>query len=141
VLATDLDPDAVACARANGVDAYVSDLDAALPSDLAGMVDVVTAVPPYVPDADLEVLPRDVQAWEPRLALLGGVDGLDTTRRVVEAAVRLLRVGGHLLVEIGGDQAGALSEIVERAGFAGVDVLRDAEGDHRGIEATRSGGG
>ncbi|MGH9231450.1 MAG: methyltransferase [Acidimicrobiales bacterium] len=48
VVATDLDPAAVTCARENGVDALVGDLDDPLPSALLGAVDVMTAVVPYV---------------------------------------------------------------------------------------------
>ena len=49
VVATDLDPRAVACARANGVEAYRGDLFAAVPPVLRGTTDVVVAVVPYVP--------------------------------------------------------------------------------------------
>ncbi len=139
VLATDIDRAAVACARANGVDADESDLEAALPAWLTGHTDVVTSVPPYVPDAALALLPRDVQEWEPRRALVGGEDGLAVTRRVVVgAATRLLGPGGHLLVEIGGDQYDTMRGVLKATGFEGIEVLRDADGDDRGVEAVRS---
>src|SRR5688572_24043937 len=48
VVATDVDPVAVACARRNGVHALVGDLDEPLPPSLHGSVDVMTAVVPYV---------------------------------------------------------------------------------------------
>ena len=69
VVATDIDPVAVACARRNGVHALVGDLDDPLPPSLRGLVDVMTAVVPYVPTDELPFLPRDVLANEPRGAL------------------------------------------------------------------------
>ena len=53
VIATDIDPGAVACARANGVDALLGDLDVPLRPALHGAVDVMTAVVPYVPTDEL----------------------------------------------------------------------------------------
>ena len=75
VVATDIDPVAVACARRNGVDARMGDLDAPLSPSLRGRVDVMTAVVPYVPTEELQFLPRDVLANEPRGALDGGPGG------------------------------------------------------------------
>jgi release factor glutamine methyltransferase len=107
VVATELDPVAVACARSNGVEVYECDLDDGLPLELRGKVDVMTANVPYVPTAALAFLPRDVQAYEPRLALDGGADGLDFVRRVLDiVAPRWLRPsGGTVFVEVGVDQS------------------------------------
>jgi release factor glutamine methyltransferase len=135
VIATDIDERAVACARANGVDARVGDLFDPLPTDLRGHVDVVTAVAPYVPTPELEYLPRDVRAYEPVLALDGGGDGLDVVRRIVTEAPAWLRAGGSLLLEIGGDQAAMVQPELHVAGFVDPDTLVDAEGDVRGISA------
>ena len=51
-------------------------------------------------------------------------------------STRFLRRGGALLLELGGRQADALREDLARLHYADVDVLRDEEGDVRGIEAT-----
>lgn len=137
VVATDIDPAAVACARTNGADAVVGDLDGPLPARLLGSVDVITAVVPYVPTEGLVFLPRDVVAFEPRRALDGGHQGLDVLSATVERSARWLRPGGWLLLEIGGGQAAPLTATMERAGFADISVLRDAEGDDRAIEGRR----
>jgi release factor glutamine methyltransferase len=137
VVATDLDPAAVACARGNGVDALLGDLDAPLPSDVFGAVDVVTAVVPYVPDEELRLLPRDVLAHEPRLALDGGPDGTAVLRRTVGAAARLLRRGGSLVFELGGDQADQLTPTLTYHAFTAVRVLHDEDRRVRAIEASR----
>ena len=126
VVATELDPVAAACARANGVTVLEGDLDGPLPSSLEGRVDVLTANVPYVPTSALGLLPRDVQAHEPRLALDGGDDGLDLVRRVLDRAARWLRAGtGRALVEIGPDQAAAFPDLVHHV---------DDEGDVRALE-------
>jgi release factor glutamine methyltransferase len=135
VLATDLDPGACACARSNGITAYCGDLDSALPPGLAGTVDLVTAVPPYVPSDHLQYLPRDVLAYEPVAALDGGPAGTGVLERVVAAAARLLRPGGHLVVEMGGEQHAALAPVLAHAGFAVVRPYYDEDGDLRGISA------
>jgi len=135
VMGVDLDPRAAACARRNGVVAWVADLD----ESLAGGVgfDLVTAVAPYVPTGLLGLLPADVQRYEPALALDGGPDGLALVRRVIVAAGRRLHPGGWLVLEVGGDQDQALSEPLSGAGFNLVRSWRDEEGDLRGIEARR----
>ena len=65
----------------------------------------MSAVVPYVPTEALGLLPRDVQAFEPRLALDGGVDGTDVLDHVMRRSVSWLRPGGWLVLELGGDQA------------------------------------
>lgn len=139
VVATDVDPLAVACARGNGVDAYLGDLDAPLPAALLGMVDVMVAVVPYVPTEELAFLPRDVTAFEPRRALDGGRGGLEMLTAVVERSGRWLRRGGWLLLELGGDQAPAVTRRMAGAGFVDITVHRDDDGDDRAIEGRRAG--
>jgi release factor glutamine methyltransferase len=138
VVATDVDPVAVACARRNGVDALVGDLDGPLPPSLRGRVDVVTAVVPYVPTEELHLLPRDVLANEPRGALDGGVRGTAQLRRAAEAAGRVLRHGGSVLLEIGGDQAGEVAAALTDVGLSEIRVHRDDDGQDRAIEARRT---
>jgi release factor glutamine methyltransferase len=134
VVGVDLDERAVACARANGVEAYRGDLFDAVPRELAGRVDVVVAVTPYVPDDELDLLQRDTFVFESELAYDGGADGLEISRRVAAESPRWLRAGGAVVLELGGAaQARALGGALERAGFTGLEVLRDEDGDERGI--------
>lgn len=137
VVATDVDPAAVACARQNGVDALLGDLDGPLPAGLLGAVDIMTAAVPYVPTGELHFLPHDVLAFEPRRALDGGELGLQVLSTVVARSTRWVRPGGWLLLELGGDQAAAVAGEMEAAGFGEIRVLSDEEGDNRGIEARR----
>ena len=134
VVATDVDPLAVACARGNGVEAYLGDLDAPVPAALLGTVDVMVAVAPYVPTGELAFLPRDVTAFEPRTALDGGAGGVEVLAAVVDRSSRWLRPGGWLLLELGGDQAPAMTERMADAGFVDIAVHRDDYGDDRAIQ-------
>src|SRR5581483_8870480 len=88
VVGTEIDPVAVACARENGVEVFAGELDEPLPPELAGRVDVMTAVVPYVPSDALRVLPRDVRAFEPLVALDGGADGTHVLMEVVRRSPR-----------------------------------------------------
>ena len=136
VVGSDIDPRAVACAMANGVEAYLGDLFGPLPHTLEGGVDAVVGVVPYVPTPDLPLLQRDTFAFESRLAYDGGQDGTDILRRVLADALRFLRQGGALLLELGATQDRTLRPALARLGYTDVSVLHDEEGDVRGIEAT-----
>jgi release factor glutamine methyltransferase len=137
VLGTDTDPAAVACARDNGVEAYLGDLMDPVPEALAGRVDVVTGVVPYVPTDELRLLARDVLAFEPLAALDGGPGGTRHLLRAVRAASAWLRPGGVLLLELGGEQDDEIARHCEALGFADVEIVRDDDGDVRAIEARR----
>jgi release factor glutamine methyltransferase len=136
VAATDIDSRAVACARANGVDAHRGDLFDPLPGGLEGIADVVVGVVPYVPTPALSLLPRDTLDFESPLSYDGGSDGGDYLRRAVIESTRFLRHGGALLLELGGDQAESLQGQLVKAGYGDVVTLLDEDGDVRGIEAT-----
>jgi release factor glutamine methyltransferase len=137
VLATELDGAAARCARRNGVEVYEGFLDDPLPRVFEHRVDVMTAVVPYVPTDAMWLLPRDVRAFEPRLALDGGVDGVDLMTEVVRRSTAWLRPGAWLLLELGGDQAGPIERLLHEIGFAGIDVMADEDGDPRAICAAR----
>jgi release factor glutamine methyltransferase len=136
VIGSDVDERAARCARHNGVVVVIADLGKAfrpMPT-----FDVVTAVAPYVPTGAIALLPSDVRTHEPRLALDGGTDGLDLVRRVVETAGRILRPGGHVLVEVGAGHDDLLVAPLVEAGFGAVTPWVDDDGDLRGLLARRS---
>ena len=135
VVATDVDPVAIACARRNGVRALVGNLDEPLPTSMRGRVDVMTAVVPYVPTEELHLLPRDVLAHEPRRALDGGPRGTTVLVQAAEAAARWLRPGGIVLLEIGGHQAAELATTLADIGLREIRFHRDGDGHDRAIEA------
>ena len=137
VVATDIDERCVACARRNGVEVFQGDLLAPVPRAVDGTVDVLTAVVPYVPTTELPYLQRDTFTFESALAYDGGRDGARLLRRLVRESRRLVRAGGALLLELGGEQAALLATVLATAGYGDVRELVDEDGDTRGIEAVR----
>lgn len=121
LVASDIDPVAVACARDNltpiGARVHQGDLFDALPDELRGRVDVLLANTPYVPTHRIAQLPPEARDHEPVTALDGGPDGLDVFRRVAAGASTWLSLGGHLLIEIGVDQAAAAAAILTEHGL------------------------
>jgi release factor glutamine methyltransferase len=93
-------------------------------------------VVPYVPTPALALLPRDTFTFESSLAYDGGPDGTVMLRRVLRDSIPFLRPGGALLLELGGEQAGALDDELAALGYVDVVVLRDGDGDVCGIETT-----
>ena len=80
----------------------------------------------------------EVAAFDPRLALDGGADGLEAYRRIAARGRQVLAKDGRLLVEIGPAQAEAAAEILAAAGFNCDDtggVRRDLAGRPRVLVA------
>ncbi|MEU6157727.1 putative protein N(5)-glutamine methyltransferase [Streptomyces sp. NPDC047130] len=130
--AADIDPAAVACARRNlapyGGRVHHGDLYAALPGALRGRVEILAANVPYVPTADIRLLPAEAREHEPAVALDGGPDGLAVLRRVAEGASGWLAPGGCVLAETSARQAPAALRAFTEAGLtAAVAVCEETE--------------
>ncbi|MEI6224673.1 MAG: peptide chain release factor N(5)-glutamine methyltransferase [Deltaproteobacteria bacterium] len=138
VVATELSPEALAVARENAaalgatVEWLPGDLDA--PVAAGERFDVVISNPPYIPSGELAGLAREVRK-EPRIALDGGGDGLDTLRRIVSCAPSRLRREGLLVLEMHESHAGPLPALCLAAGFATAEVGRDLAGLPRWVLA------
>jgi release factor glutamine methyltransferase len=130
LVAADVDPDAVRAARRNleplGARVVEGDLFDALPEDLRGRVDVLAVNAPYVPTAEIAMMPPEARDHEARIALDGGADGLDVHRRVAASAREWLAPGGHVLIETSRRQASTTASLVE-AGGLGARIVHDAE--------------
>jgi release factor glutamine methyltransferase len=139
--ATDIDPDAVRCARRNvpaGIGQVLAgDLDAPLPAPLRGRVDVLVANAPYVPTGAIATMPPEARDHEARAALDGGADGLDVQRRVAAAAPRWLAPGGALLIETSERQAPSTAAAMADAGLA-PRVEQSDELDATAVVGTRT---
>lgn len=135
VVACDVDERAVACARANGLDARAGDLLGAVPQRLRGGVDVLVGVVPYVPTPALPLLQRDTFRFESARSYDGGPDGTAILRRVLREARPLLRPGATVLLELGGDQHELLQAELHRLGYQVDPPLLDEEGDVRALVA------
>jgi release factor glutamine methyltransferase len=115
----------------NGVGARVALLAADWVAPLAGRFDLVISNPPYIASPVIPTLDREVREHDPALALDGGADGLDAYRTIVAEAPRLLGPGGHLVLEIGYDQAEAVRGLGTGSGLEFRHLAHDLTGNPR----------
>lgn len=102
--------------------------------------DLIASNPPYIASAEIETLSADVRMHEPRSALDGGPDGLDIIRRFIAGAPRHLVSQGKLLIEISGEQADAVTQLLAANGhFDDIVVLKDLAKQPRVVRAARKG--
>jgi release factor glutamine methyltransferase len=123
LVASDVDPAAVACARRNvepvGGTVVEGDLDAPLPRRLLERVDALCCNAPYVPTGAIATMPPEAREHEHRVALDGGDDGLVVVRRALAAAPRWLASGGLVVVEVGTSQ---VADALRAGRDAGLDA-------------------
>ncbi len=135
----DVSAAALAVARANaerlGLDVRFveSDWFAALAGE---RYDLIVCNPPYVASEDRAF--EDL-GYEPRLALDGGADGLDSLRAVLAGARAHLNDGGHLLLEHGHDQRAALVALAETLAWRVVAAHGDLAGHARVLALAGAG--
>ena len=98
-------------------------------SDLVGNgFDLILCNPPYIPQAEIAGLAREVTGFDPHLALDGGDDGLAGWRRVMPRIAAGLASGGHAFVEIGAGQQAPVTALAIAAGLQAVDDACDMAG-------------
>lgn len=107
------------------VDIREGDLAAPVIPEEYGTFDVLVSNPPYIPSAVMDTLPREVNAFEPHVALDGGSDGLDVYRRLVEVAPRVLKPGGLFACELFEGAVDDAAALCRAAGFERVRVIED----------------
>jgi len=106
----------------------------------AGKWKLLISNPPYIPSAVVNQLEPLVRNNEPRLALDGGDDGLDSIKSICKLAPILLAPGGWLLLEHHHDQSEAVLKLLRHAGLELVEAKSDLEGTLR-FAVARAGGG
>ena len=130
IVATDVSETALALARRNArehgaeIDFVLSDWFEALGP---AQFDLIVSNPPYVPAEDAHLEREDLR-FEPRLALVGGDDGLACIREIAARAQNRLRPGGSLLVEHGYDQGDRCVELLRALGYTRVTDSHDLAG-------------
>jgi release factor glutamine methyltransferase len=137
VIATDISASALSVARSNAERHGIGQRVEFLEGDLLGpldrftpdrLVDIIVSNPPYVPEAALARLQREVREYEPTVALSGGSDGLDFYRRLLSEGGRYLKASGSLLLEIGIEQRDETAHIGRDFGWQLVEVINDLQG-------------
>lgn len=98
--------------------------------------DMVISNPPYIPRTELASLMPEVRDYEPHAALFAGEDGLEDYRRILADMPRLLKPGGHAVLELGIGQAEAVRRIGETAGLTFLHTRKDLGTIERAIVFT-----
>lgn len=121
VVAIDKSPAAIEVAKWNAENLSVSDRAVFVISDCFEALDpgryrfdLVVSNPPYVSEAMIGGLQREVRDHEPLIALSPGGDGLSVIRRLLQETPAFLKDNGYLMMEIGFDQGEAVKELVDR---------------------------
>ncbi|RIK62998.1 MAG: peptide chain release factor N(5)-glutamine methyltransferase [Planctomycetota bacterium] len=146
VVACDLSDAALAVAQKNVDKHGVADRVRLVHADLLDLpagaapdsgFDIVVSNPPYVAEADRESLPENVRKHEPAVALFAGQDGLSMYRRIARDVRARLKPGGILLLEVGQNQADAVTTLFETdAGLSLRGRYKDLAGIDRALELT-----
>jgi len=101
--------------------------------------DLIVCNPPYTTAAEFEALDRNVKAFEPRIALYAGEDGLDVYRRIIEKVDQFLKPDAALMLEIGYTQGQAVRELLEQVGcFSNIRIEKDYHNNERIVTATKT---
>jgi len=141
ILAVDRSREALALAAENRtvtrlhIDLVLGDLLGSLGSET---LDAVVSNPPYLSEAEFAALDPSVKAWEPKLALASGDDGLLATRQLLHDAVRVVRPGGWVALEIDASRGAESARVAEVAGWSDITVHDDLFGRARYLVARRS---
>lgn len=143
ILAVDASPEALELARRNaselGFDGRIEFLEGDLVAPLRERepLHLLVANLPYVSEAEWEDCEPEVREHDPRLALVGGPDGLELVERLIAEAPEVLQPGGWLGLEVGWKQARRAAAILEGAGWSSVAVREDFAGIERIVEGRR----
>ena len=137
LLGTDVSEEVIALARENAAKCGLADkvrfavMDGLDEFDEPQCVDVIVSNPPYIESAVCETLDPRVKDFEPRLALDGGISGLDFYDRYLSDAVNLLKPGGAVFFEIGESQGEAVRQLMFDCGFDDIRIEKDFAGHDR----------
>lgn len=126
IIATDISRAALDVARANaqrhGVADHITFVECAYVNSSSGPFDFIISNPPYVTEAEYELLAPEIREYEPPSALVAGEDGLRDIRQIIDIASTQLTPGGTAFVEIGYRQSDDVADLVN--GFASLTLKR-----------------
>ena len=132
--ATDISAEALALAKENAEanEADILFIQSDLFSRIRGRFDIIVSNPPYIPSAEIDTLQREVQAYEPRLALDGGADGLDFYRKIAQESGKYLNRGGMIILEVGQGEAQEVVKLFKSASYS--MIIKDFNGIDRFVK-------
>ena len=104
-----------------------------------GKYDLIVSNPPYIPSKDINNLSKDIINYEPKIALDGGIEGLDLIKKVIYKSNYLLKRNGQLALEIGFNQYQKVTSILKCCGFREISKIYDYNLNVRCIISTKLG--
>lgn len=131
---SDLSPKALAVAKKNvlinevAVEVLEGDL---LTPFLGKRADMVFCNPPYICEKEYPVLDPSVRDFEPKMALVGGEDGLEFYRRLSLDLPNYLKEGGKVFLEIGATQGSKVMDLFSSPCWKKKRLERDLKGHDR----------
>ena len=96
-----------------------------------GEFDIIVSNPPYIPLEEFETLDIEVKKYDPKIALVGGSDGLVFYKQIAQRSPLILKKNGYILLEVGYNQAQDVANIFIDNGFTFVEFLKDLAGINR----------
>ena len=134
-VATDIDQDALEIATKNFINSskqsnlkfYCGNWWSPLES-FKGKLDLAISNPPYIPKDTYEKLPKEVKNFEPKVALLGGEDGLKHIRKIIQKAPLFLKEKGWIILENHVDQGEKVKQLLIKNKFTSIEIVKDLSG-------------
>jgi len=134
-IATDIDEDVLEIATKNYINSskqsnlrfYCGNWWSPLES-FKGKLDLAISNPPYIPKDTYEKLPKEVKNFEPKIALIGGEDGLKHIREIIQKAPLFLKEKGWLILENHFDQGEKVKQLLIKNKFKSVEIVNDLSG-------------
>lgn len=138
VIGVDIDRISLKCATENSLTHNLSDRILYLKSDLfsalpqkSNIFDIIVSNPPYIPDDNFDDLQPDIKFYEPKYALLGGEDGLDYIKQIINEATEYLKPNGTLYIEMDPRQRKEATSLMKDEGFKNIKTEKDLNGFDR----------
>ena len=141
--ASDLSVSAVNLARENvkrqnldlSVSLFVGDWFQPLKLAEGGFFDMIITNPPYIRTEEIDRLEPEINQYEPRISLDGGIDGLACIKQILDQAQYYLKPKGSLLLEMGYDQRENIEAILNSIGcYDNISFFTDYSGHDRGVQ-------
>jgi len=102
-----------------------------------GKYDLIISNPPYIKKNEIKYLENDINCFEPKLALDGGLDGALKIRKIIDKTSILLKKNGKLVLEIAYNQKNKVVEILKQKGFYINKIIKDYAHNDRCIISTK----
>lgn len=98
--------------------------------------DLIVSNPPYISPKEKETIQEEV-SYEPDLALYTTDEkGLAFYEKIIKDAPKFLNKGGYLMFELGIGQSTSVAQLMKKAGFENIKVLKDLANIDRVIFGT-----